>query len=56
MKIKYSIEYHRPSKEWVVWKEIEKDKGFGFKSVFRGTKKECKEIKKQYEEKLNNDK
>ena len=42
MKITYTIEYNKYNKEWVIWKNIEKEQSIGFKPVFKGTKKECK--------------
>lgn len=42
MKITYTIEYNKYNKEWVIWKNIEKEQSIGFKPIFKGTKKECK--------------
>ena len=43
MKITYTLEYHKPSKKWVVFKNIEGDQSCGFKGVFKGNRKECEE-------------
>lgn len=41
MKITYTLEYHKPSKKWVVWKNIEGNQSYGFKGMFSGSRKEC---------------
>lgn len=49
----YKIYYHRPSKHWCLWRCIEdfkKDRGMSSYTVmFKGTKKECLEKKKELE-------
>ena len=51
MNIIYTLEYHKPSKKWVVWKNIEGNQGYSFKGIFKGSRKECQEwIKKNLEE------
>lgn len=39
--IKYSIKYHKQLKEYIVWKELESEKGFNVRGVYKGTRKEC---------------
>ncbi len=41
MEIKYNITYHKQSKKWVVWKNIESERGINCMGIFRGTRKEC---------------
>lgn len=47
--IKYSIKYHKQLKEYILWKELESEKGFNVRGIYKGTKKDCiqklKEIK-----------
>lgn len=46
MKIKYSIEKHenlgkKVKGNYVLWKEVESDRGYGFRGIFQGTRQEC---------------
>lgn len=41
MKIKYSMNYNKNTKQWVVWQDIEKEKSISCSPKFKGTKKEC---------------
>lgn len=40
-KIKYSILYKKEQKLWILWKDVESEKGMYCKSVFKGDKKSC---------------
>lgn len=46
MKIKYSIKKHKNlgkdiEGNYVLWKEIESDHGYGARGIFQGTRQEC---------------
>lgn len=43
MKISYSIEKHKPSNNWALWKNAESERSVGSHKVFSGTRKECRE-------------
>ena len=45
--IKYSIKYHKQLKEYILWKELESEKGFNVRGIYKGTKKECTEKLKE---------
>lgn len=47
MKITYDITYNSYYKHWVVWKNIEKEKGCSCIAVFKGTRKECQQRLKE---------
>lgn len=51
MKVKYSVEYHKPSNRWVVWKTIEKEKGISLIAVYRGNKEDCLNEQRRLQEK-----
>ena len=45
--IKYSIKKHnnlgdKVEGNYVLWKEVESERGWGVKGIFQGTKEECK--------------
>jgi hypothetical protein len=45
--VKYTIEYHNLMKKYILWKEVNSDKGFCVKGIYAGTKKECREKLKE---------
>lgn len=54
-KIKYSIERHdKLGKDvignYVLWKEVTSDHGWGVKGVYQGTRRQCEEEKKRREQ------
>ena len=51
MKVKYSVEYHKPSNRWVVWQVIEKDRSISLKGVYRGNKEDCLNEQRRLQEK-----
>lgn len=47
MKVYYTLEFNKCRGFWVVWKNIESERGINFVSVYEGTKNECKEVYKR---------
>lgn len=50
MRVYYTIEYHRYSKRWVLWKNTKFEKGESCRGIYRGSKKECEEYLRKLEE------
>lgn len=51
-KVKYTIEKHHKlgksvNGNYVLWKEVISERGYGIKGIFQGTKQECKEKLKE---------
>ena len=53
-KYKYSIEYHKGLQEFILWKEVESEKGFNVVAIYKGTKKECREKLNELKHLVNN--
>lgn len=48
IKVSYSISKHNNlgkdvEGDYVLWKEVESDHGYGVKGIFKGTRKECQQ-------------
>lgn len=45
-KIKYITLYNKNTKMWVLWKDVETDRGIYCKPIYKGTKKSVFSLKK----------